>query len=151
MILKTVKSVLMDDTFSTRRLSKTVVKTVSYVVQELTLLLVQLHVPFAPTGRICHLRRVHHKNPSKNVKYVQQEPMRTHLKNKKDAKNALPVLISSREVQIEPFMTAETTALNAAVEQLVPIQNKRLHVFVNHVNRDNLLQITVKPHARTAQ
>ena len=149
MILKTVKNVLMDNTFSTRRPSKTVVKTVSLVVQELTLLLVQLPVPFAPKGRICHLRV--HKNPSKNVKFVQREPMRTHLKTKKHAKNALPVLISSREVQIEPFMTAETTALNAAVEQLVPIQNKRLHVFVNHVNRDNLLLLAVKPHARTAQ
>ena len=151
MILRTVKSVLMDNTFSTRRPSKTVLTTVSHVVQELTLLLVQLPAPFAPKGRICHLRRVHHKNPSKNVKFVQREPMRTHLKTKKHAKNALPVLISSREVQIEPFMTAETTALNAAVEQLVPIQNKRLHVFVNHVNRDNLLLLAVKPHARTAQ
>ena len=32
MILKTVKSVLMDNTFSTRRPSKTVLKTVSHVV-----------------------------------------------------------------------------------------------------------------------
>ena len=151
MILKTVKNVLMDNTFSTRRPSKTVLKTVSHVVQELTLLLVQLPVPFAPKGRICHPPRVHHKNPSNNVKYVQQEPMRTHLKTKRHAKNALPVLISPKKVRIEPFMTVETTAIIAAVEQQVLIQNKRLHVFVNHVNRDSLLLLAVKPHARTAQ
>jgi hypothetical protein len=96
MILKTVKNVLMDNTFSTRHPSKTVVKTVSHAVQELTLLLVQLPVPFAPKGRICHPQV--HKNPSKSAKFVPREPMQTHLKNKKDAKNALPVLISSREV-----------------------------------------------------
>ena len=110
---------------------------------------VLLVVAFAQKALTCHPQV--HRNPSKNAKFVQREPMRTHLKTKKHAKNALPVLISSREVQIEPFMTVETTALIAAVEQQVLIQNKRLHVFVNHVNRDNLLQITVKPHARTAQ
>ena len=151
MILKTVKSVLMDNTFSTRRPSKTVLTTVSHVVQELTLLLVQLPAPFAPKGRICHLRRVHHKNPSKNVKYVQQEPMRTHLKTKKHAKIALLGRISSTKVQMKPFMMMKAIARNVPPAKLAYIVGKQWIVFVKPVSPVNLLKITVKTNASSAR